>query len=349
MKKAVICILIVVSMLSMAIYAFADTYTLEEILPSIATLSDEDLVALIESITTEQAGRNIKEAEEVQEENPIEDTTPITEREDYVERESVKRGDKGEQAKAIQEKLIELGFLAGGADGDFGQKSEAAVKLFQKANHLEETGIADSISQYVMYSDMVVDKEAYDNMPIATGDGWELIKEYHYKWSKSYYYYICVIKNTSGFNAKISVNVVFYDADDNIVGVNSDSEYGCENGFETCWVLSNDMEYDHVVTEITVEPDNRYVDGGQSCIELSTSIVGKKVIITAKNNGKSAVEFLEYHVLFLNDKGEVVSTNWGYLDDDDNELKPGATEMRDESYSKGFSDVKVYALGRIDS
>jgi len=347
MKKFAVCFLIVLLVLSIVIFAIADTYTLEEILPSIATLNDDDLATLIESATTEQASREAIKEEEVKEEIPADDGTPITEREDYVERDPVKRGDKGDEAKAIQERLIELGFLSGNADGDFGQKSETAVKLFQKANGFDETGIADSICQYIMYSDTVIDKEAFDNMPIATGDGWEIIKEYYYKYSSSSYYYIFVLKNTSGYNARINANIVFYDADDNMVGVANGSEEDCENGYQTLWIFSNDMEFDHVSTEIKMEEESYYKDGSQSSIEVSTDIIGKKVLITAKNIGKDPVEYAEYHILFFNDKGEIVRTDWGYITDSDSQIKPGATEIRDASYSKGFSDVAVYVHGRI--
>ena len=44
------------------------------------------------------------------------------------------RGVKGEKVRALQENLIRLGYSCGalGADGDFGARTEAAVRLFQK-------------------------------------------------------------------------------------------------------------------------------------------------------------------------------------------------------------------------
>lgn len=345
MKKFFVFLLLTMFLLSST--AWADTYSLEEIIPSIPALTNEELDSLLNAITAEKALRVANPSQEVEVTEPTaDDDTPITERDDYVERVSIQRGSKGDEAKAVQEKLIELGFLGGTADGDFGKKSEAAVKAFQKANSLEETGIADSITQYVLFSDNAVDKEAFDNMPIAKGDGWEMINEYIYN-THYYHYYIFTLKNTSGYNAKISVNVTFYDSDDNVVGVANDSENACQNGYITYWSFSNDMKFDHAVANITMSEETWYGDGGQSCVEISTNTVGKKVIITAKNNGNEPVQFLEYHVLFFNNKGEVVSTGWGYLTDDDSELKPGATEMRDESYSKGFADVAVYTHGRI--
>lgn len=44
----------------------------------------------------------------------------------------------------IQESLIQRGHLAGTADGDFGPKTEAALRVFQEEQKLPVTGIADA-------------------------------------------------------------------------------------------------------------------------------------------------------------------------------------------------------------
>ena len=90
-----------------------------------------------------------------------------------------------------------------------------------------------------------------------------------------------------------------------------------------------------------------YGDGADSSLEMNTSVVGNKVIISAENNGRKPIQFVEYHVLYLDGKGSVVSTDWGYLTDGDNEIKPGASEMRDSSCRKEFTEALVYAHGRV--
>lgn len=59
-------------------------------------------------------------------------------------------------AQFIQERLIELGYLQGPADGRFGAKSEAALKLFQAANGLEETGVLSEDVRRALFSDSAV-------------------------------------------------------------------------------------------------------------------------------------------------------------------------------------------------
>ncbi|PTL79674.1 peptidoglycan-binding protein [Vitiosangium sp. GDMCC 1.1324] len=50
-------------------------------------------------------------------------------------------GARGEPVKALQNRLNALGFNVGAADGDFGQKTLAAVKAFQKARGLTADGV----------------------------------------------------------------------------------------------------------------------------------------------------------------------------------------------------------------
>ncbi len=55
----------------------------------------------------------------------------------------LKTGDKGDAVKALQERLIQFGFLNGRADGSYGPATTAAVKRFQ--NHLLAQGVDESL------------------------------------------------------------------------------------------------------------------------------------------------------------------------------------------------------------
>ena len=54
----------------------------------------------------------------------------------------LKTGAKGTEVKELQNKLIQLGYLTGKADGVYGAKTAAAVKAFQKASKLSADGVA---------------------------------------------------------------------------------------------------------------------------------------------------------------------------------------------------------------
>lgn len=55
---------------------------------------------------------------------------------------TLKKGSKGAEVTRLQQALIELGYLSGAADGDFGQNTQDAVILFQAVNGLSADGIA---------------------------------------------------------------------------------------------------------------------------------------------------------------------------------------------------------------
>ena len=64
----------------------------------------------------------------------------------------LEKGSEGAEVKALQEALIELGFLKGTADGKFGAATENAVLLFQQANGYPTTGVMDANAQAFLYA-----------------------------------------------------------------------------------------------------------------------------------------------------------------------------------------------------
>ena len=78
---------------------------------------------------------------------------------------TVRSGSKGNDAKLVQQRLIELKYLSGTADGAFGNKSVAALKAFQKKNGLVADGVAGSGTNSVLFSYTAL---AADYVPIAT-------------------------------------------------------------------------------------------------------------------------------------------------------------------------------------
>ena len=61
-------------------------------------------------------------------------------------------GCSGDEVKKLQQALINLGFLNGTADGKFGNKTEEAVRRFQKANKLDVDGLAGTMTQEILYA-----------------------------------------------------------------------------------------------------------------------------------------------------------------------------------------------------
>lgn len=66
--------------------------------------------------------------------------------------ETLSRGKKGEQVKALQRRLQQLGYYTKTIDGDYGSGTVGAVKAFQKKAGLSQTGTADNDTQLILYS-----------------------------------------------------------------------------------------------------------------------------------------------------------------------------------------------------
>lgn len=61
------------------------------------------------------------------------------------------KGDSGEDVQALQERLVELGYLKTTPDGSYGGKTVTAVSAFQKDSGLEATGVADPETQVLLF------------------------------------------------------------------------------------------------------------------------------------------------------------------------------------------------------
>ena len=75
----------------------------------------------------------------------------------------LKKGNKGDEVKDLQQKLIDLGLMTGTADGAFGKKTETAVKKLQKYWDMKQTGRVDD--EFLM--------EVEDLWHLALGNGTE--------------------------------------------------------------------------------------------------------------------------------------------------------------------------------
>ena len=89
--------------------------------------------------------------------NPIL-ATPTSYAPDYSLYPSLKAGDTDEDfdqsyVTYLQNRLIELGYINGTADGTYGNGTAEAVRDFQKNNGLQATGVADTATYELIYSD----------------------------------------------------------------------------------------------------------------------------------------------------------------------------------------------------
>ena len=79
--------------------------------------------------------------------------TPTPTPEPVLEYQTLQKKSKGVEVLEMQNRLYELGYLDGDRDGEFGNVTQTAVKLFQQDAGLEVTGIADNETLTLLYSE----------------------------------------------------------------------------------------------------------------------------------------------------------------------------------------------------
>ena len=201
---------------------------------------------------------------------------------------------------------------------------------FSKEDEAETTFSVDSFSGI----DSFDENEVIGQLEIEEkhiGNGWN--------------YDLLVVKNMSDFNLKLKVDVTYYDENDRIIGVSSDSENAVESGYPALFTFSPDEQYYRAEYTFHAEKEELY-DVVLSDLSYEESVTDSKVILSVTNNGSEPADFVEGIVLFYNESGEITDFDWTYFTDDDSELKPGDTITKEFKCFDGFSSYEVYFSGR---
>lgn len=66
---------------------------------------------------------------------------------------NIQMGDRGENVRKLQERLVELGYLQGNVDGAYGYQTRNAVILFQEYNYLQKDGVAGKSTLTRLFED----------------------------------------------------------------------------------------------------------------------------------------------------------------------------------------------------
>jgi len=81
---------------------------------------------------------------------------------------TLKKGAKGDDVARMQQALIDLGYLTGAADGDFGSGTQLAVTQFQAVNSLGADGIAGEKTLTLLYSGSALSADEAPEMDYLT-------------------------------------------------------------------------------------------------------------------------------------------------------------------------------------
>ena len=81
------------------------------------------------------------------------DSAPrLGEETDDAEYQNLNPGDKGEAVLNLQRRLVELGYASGSPNGQYGNATISAVKLYQSANGMDVDGLASAWMQAMLFS-----------------------------------------------------------------------------------------------------------------------------------------------------------------------------------------------------
>jgi peptidoglycan hydrolase-like protein with peptidoglycan-binding domain len=126
---------------------------------------------------------------------------------------TLKSGNKGSKVKKLQQRLDKLGYYNGKINSKYDKATASAVKAFQKANGLKQTGQADSNTQKKLYSDSAKSLSEYNaTKQLKSGNTGSQVKKVQEQLKKLGYY---TSKPNSKFDGKtVSAVKAFQKAND---------------------------------------------------------------------------------------------------------------------------------------
>ncbi|NLI21131.1 MAG: SH3 domain-containing protein [Clostridiales bacterium] len=90
---------------------------------------------------------------------------------------TLRYGDTGDEVTTLQNRLIELGYLTGTADGTFGAATRTALVAFQTSNSLTRDGVAGTKTQALLYSNAAVKNTVSTTTTLKLGTVGDTVKD----------------------------------------------------------------------------------------------------------------------------------------------------------------------------
>lgn len=146
----------------LVIALFVPTCAFAAVKPNVSNMSKSQRLELLSEILAESSAAEINDA--VAKRLPVYSDNDIIALLELLDQEvnsrypsestqTLQNGSNGDDVLKLQQRLISLGYLSGGADGAFGNKTAEAVRLFQQEAGLPVTGVADPDTQAALFAD----------------------------------------------------------------------------------------------------------------------------------------------------------------------------------------------------
>ncbi len=173
------------------------------------------------------------------------------------------------------------------------------------------------------------------------------------KWTKHYsnavnYHDDLIITNTYNTALQYNVDMLFYDADGNVIGTDDYTTHPVLNGQSTYVNLYlDDAEFSSV--EYTITPkrsSSTPIDISKLTYELSNGGNDTKYVLSMTNNDTVDYYNTAAYIVFYNGD-EIVEVEYQNVANSDYTLAAGATEYEDFSFDDLYTDYEIYPIGRI--
>ena len=170
------------------------------------------------------------------------------------------------------------------------------------------------------------------------------IKKYHYYSSYGSTEFL-IIKNNSEFDLSIDIDGIFYDEENNLIGAdNTQYARAFEPGQEMAFGFYNEEDFNSFQYQINVSEEDVFLPV-LSDLAIQIDLTNDKAIVSVTNRGEKTAVLVRYYVIFIKDD-QIIDYAWGGIGDNDDEMKPGKTEIfQESSYGGSFDSVQVYLSG----
>lgn len=210
---------------------------------------------------------------------------------------------------------------------------------FNCYNDFDHTEFYFTGGRSTKYSDETEDK-------VVVSDSDFEITEHIYEDYYSTRHYM-IIKNNSKKDVEIYGNAIARDANGKALGA-GDTYINILGPGETsiCYFYFDEVQdVASVDYELYYNTDTYYppVLGNLSFEQTANK---ENVIVAVTNNGKEPAMYVEAYALFFDENNNIIETDSTYFTDDDSEIKPGKTIVRQLNAYTAFDHVEVYFIGR---
>jgi hypothetical protein len=174
---------------------------------------------------------------------------------------------------------------------------------------------------------------------------------YTYDSPYSYKYLYFEITNTSSSTKEVSIQTVYKDASGKNVDTDTDS-VNCLEAGKTCVIYTTTSStystYTYNISSSkassSIVPQVNSIKA--TCSESASGSSEKyyNFIQEIKNNSNESIEYVEYTILFFDNQGKVVDTEWGYAYSisGSSGIGAGETVYVSDSYIRAHASYKIY-------